>query len=201
MKRIILPVLLLVLASFSTVEFKLSDADRQMAIAELQRSQNRLLGEIEGLSEAQLNYLIGEDAWSIAGCVEHIVASEESFGEMLKGALKTPANPAKRSEVVMSDDEILANITSRENKVKTSADFEPSGKFGAHSATITAFMNKRAEHIEYLKNTEDDLRNHYGELPYGTIDGVQILLSMSSHTERHVKQIEEIKSHPLFPKK
>ncbi|NAS11998.1 DinB family protein [Poritiphilus flavus] len=201
MKRLILPVVLLALASFSTLDMKLSDAERQMAIAELQKSQNMLLSAIEGLSEAQLNYVIGEEAWSIAHCVEHVADSEASFGQMLNGALASPPNPDKRSEVVMTDAEILANIASRENKVKTSAEFEPSGKHGSFSASLKAFQDKRAGHIAYLKNTEDDLRNHYGQLPYGTIDGLQIFLSMSSHTERHVKQIEEIKSHPLFPKK
>ena len=89
-------------------------------------------------------------------------------------------------------------ITSRDQKVKTSEAFEPSGKFGSHVETVKAFVDKRGEHIEYLKTTEDDLRNHYGKLPFGTIDGLQILLFMSGHTERHVAQMEEVMAHTDF---
>jgi hypothetical protein len=36
-------------------------------------------------------------------------------------------------------------------------------------------------------------------LPFGTIDGLQILLFMSGHTERHVAQMEEVMANENFP--
>ncbi|MGB5435929.1 MAG: DinB family protein, partial [Maribacter sp.] len=73
------------------------------------------------------------------------------------------------------------------------------GKFGSYAKTLVAFMTKRAEHIAYMRTTKDDLRNHYAQLPLGMIDGVQILLFMSGHTERHIRQMEEVLAHPDFP--
>ena len=52
----------------------------------------------------------------------------------------------------------------------------------------------------YLKDTADDLRNHYAQSPFGTLDGLQVLLFMSGHTERHVAQMEEVMAHADFPK-
>jgi len=94
----------------------------------------------------------------------------------------------------------MGMITSRDNKVKTQEAFEPSGKFSSHNETVTELLTKRNAHIEYVKTTKDDLRNHSGKLPFGTIDGVQILLFMSGHTERHVAQMKEVMAHLDFPK-
>lgn len=200
MKKLILPLLIVVLTGFTTIEMKLSDTERKAAVEELIKTNERLLKTVEGLSEAQLNFKGSPDSWSIAECVEHLAISETSFGQMLQGALQTPADASKRAEVKMTDQEIMAIITSREKKVKTAEAFEPSGKFGTYAETLKAFEEKRAAHIDYMKHTEDDLRNHYGQLPLGTIDGLQIVLSMSGHTERHVLQMEEVKAHPDFPK-
>jgi len=87
------------------------------------------------------------------------------------------------------------------NKIKTQKPFEPTGKFGSHEATLETFEAKRSANIEFVKNTEDDLRNRVQQLPFGTVDAYQIILFMAAHTERHVRQIEEIINNENFPKK
>ena len=54
--------------------------------------------------------------------------------------------------------------------------------------------------LEYIKSTKDDLRNHYSKMPFGTLDGFQIVIFMTGHTARHTAQIESIKAEPNFPK-
>ena len=200
MKKVIIPILVLALVSFTGFNLKLTEKERTMGVEEMSKTRDRLLSAVEGLSEAQLNFKSSPDSWSIAECVEHLAISENSFGQMLQGAVQTPADPSKRDSVKMSDEKLMGIITSREQKVKTQEPFEPSGKFGNHEETLQAFTSKREEHIEYIKTTEDDLRNHYGQLPFGAIDGYQILMFMSGHTERHVKQIEEVIAHADYPK-
>lgn len=199
MKKIILPIVALVLVSFGVLSPGLTAEEREMAIAELTETQERLTTTVELLSEEQLNFKPTPESWSVAECVEHLAISEGMIGGMLQGALKTPADASKRGSVKMSDDELLEMISSRDQKVKTGEAFEPSGKYGSHAETVKAFVDQRAKHIDYLNATEDDLRNHYGELPFGTIDGLQILLFMSGHTERHVAQMEEVIGHDNFP--
>ena len=199
MKKIIVPFVILALVSFGVIDKGLTDAEREMAVAELTKTRDRLSKTVVELSDEQLNFKPTTESWSIAECVEHLAISENNIGGMLKGALQTPADPSKRDSVQIPDEKLLAIITSRDQKVKTSEAFEPSGKFGSFEETLAEFMAKREKHIAYLNSTEDDLRNHYGQLPFGTIDGLQILLFMSGHTERHVAQMEEIMEHKDFP--
>lgn len=200
MKKIILPIVALALLSFVSINTGLTDDERKMASDYLTQTQYRLANTVKGLSEAQLKFKASPESWSVAECIEHIAISEGMLGGMLQGALKTPANSSLRDSVSMPDKQLIGMISSREQKVKTSESFEPSGKFGTHKETLEAFAVKRREHIKYIKTTEDDLRNHYGKLPFATIDGLQIILFISGHTERHVKQIEEVMAHADFPK-
>jgi nucleoid-associated protein YejK len=120
---------------------------------------------------------------------------------MMEGALKGPATPDKRSEVKMTDEQVVAALESRENKVKTFAPFEPKNTpFKTLDEAITSFKDLRAEHIKYMKTTTEDLRNHMVQMPFGTLDCYQLCLMMTAHTERHRKQIEEVKANPNFPK-
>lgn len=200
MKKVVLAVMALTLVNFGIIDFGLSDKEREMGVAELAKTQKRLKRTVKGLSDAQLNFKPTNESWSVAECVEHLAISEEMIGGMLQGALKTPADPAKRDSVKIGDQDLMAMISNRDQKVKTSEAFEPTGKYGSYKETVDAFRSKRKAHIKYLKTTKDDLRNHYGQLPFGTIDGLQILLFMSGHTERHVRQMEEVMAHADFPK-
>jgi len=65
---------------------------------------------------------------------------------------------------------------------------------------LEEFKIKRAGHIAHIKETKDDLRNPFGELPFGWVDSYQLLIFMSAHTQRHTLQIEEVKANPNFPK-
>jgi len=51
-----------------------------------------------------------------------------------------------------------------------------------------------------MKDTKDDLRNHFAESPLGLMDTYQVLIFLSGHTARHTAQIAELKSNPGFPK-
>ena len=63
-----------------------------------------------------------------------------------------------------------------------------------------AFKKQRLKTIEYIKTTNDDLRNHFWKHRLtGTIDLYQTILLMSAHLERHLAQIEQIKKTAAFP--
>lgn len=199
MKKLKISVLILALVGFSFNDAKLTDAERQMAVEHLSNTRDNLLKDLQGLSEAQLNYKATPESWSVAECVEHIAISENMIGEMVSGAISEMADASKKDEVTITDEELLGMITDRSHKVKTSEAFEPTGKFGSYDATLEAFLTERNEHIDYITNTDDDLRDHYSQLPFGTVDAYQVVLFMSGHTERHTKQIEEVMADPGFP--
>ena len=66
---------------------------------------------------------------------------------------------------------------------------------------IKNFEATRAAEIAYLKDTKDDLRDHFEEHPaFKTLDGYQWLLLNAMHCKRHTLQIEEVKQDPNYPK-
>jgi hypothetical protein len=200
MKKALFSVLVIALMGFGIEEQKLTDAEREFAIAEMTKTHDHFMSALQGLSQEQLDFKSDDTSWSIAECAEHIALSEEMIYGMFQGALETTPDASRRSEVKTSDEALIAMIADRSQKVKTSEAFEPSSKFGSHEATVEAFSSKRKMHMDYVKTTEEDLRNRYQQLPFGTIDAFQVLLFMSGHTERHVLQMEEVKSNPNFPK-
>ena len=201
MKTVIITLSLFTLVAFTSARGGLTKQERAFAAAEMSSSHDHLTIALRNLSEGQLNFKSSSDSWSIAECVEHLATSELAFSEMIQGLLQTPANPANRAEVKISDTDLIAMIKDRSQKVKTQKPFEPTGKFGSYEASLEAFKTKRAANIEFAKTTEADLRNRVQPFPFGSVDAYQILLFMSAHTERHVRQIEEIVVHESFPKK
>lgn len=204
MKKLILLIPAMWLMSFTGTGPGITKAERKAAIESLNKTQDDLLATIEELSVEQLNFKSSPESWSVAECVEHIAISETNLFGMIQGTLKEQADAALKSEIKLTDEQVFAAIVDRTYKVKTQEAFVPSGKFGSHEATIKEFLNKRKANIDYLKDTQDDLRNHFFTFPVealGTVDSYQLFYFMSGHTKRHTLQIEEVMSDPSFPKK
>lgn len=200
----ILLLLLLIPASLlagdrSFAQSGIKDADRDYAYDYLKQSQKRIMKAVKGLNEAQFNFKPSPESWSIAECVEHLAISESLIFSFVQSSLKTEADPSKREEVKMTDDQIIQLITDRSSKIKTGEEFEPKNNFGSYQGSLDEFINRRKNNLKYLKTTRDDLRNHYFDFPFGKADTYQVILFMAGHSVRHAKQIEEILATPSFP--
>ena len=204
MKNSISIMLLLVCSSFTfplnTAE--LSKVDREFIVNYYSESRDNVLKAVKGLSAEQANFKAAEDKWSVNGCIEHIILSENMLWGMVDESLKKPADPSRKSEVKITDANILNGVPDRTNKVKTFDALVPSGKYATLSASSKAFKEMRNGHINFLKKTQEDLRNHYVETQFmGTMESYQMLLFIAAHSNRHLKQIEEVKADANFPKK
>ncbi|EZH75687.1 hypothetical protein ATO12_02540 [Aquimarina atlantica] len=198
MKKKLYLLIALVFIQCSNDTSTLSEKERNFAITQLNTSKETLLSTIDGLSDAQLHFKEDDTSWSIAECTEHITIFVDKVFEILEESLELPANPERRKDVKFSDKELIAHVQDRTNKTKTDEDNEPNNIYGDHDATIKAYKQKLDEHINYLRTTNDDLRNHY--VNFGSVDTYQIFLYMAAHTNRHIAQIIEIKSSVNFPK-
>jgi len=66
---------------------------------------------------------------------------------------------------------------------------------------VNHFVESRSRTINFLQKTED-LRAHAADSPLGKkLDAYQWILFISAHSERHTKQLNEVKADPNFPKK
>ena len=186
--------------SFTTANYELTKKERDDATGYLKETQKALAKEIRGLSENQLKWKPADSVWSITECAEHLALSEKNLFDWAMSTLKTEANLGRRAELKHSDEDIKKIITDRSFRVKTREGFIPTGEFGDAKQTLSVFNERRETLIKYVKETKDDLRNHFADSPFGLVDAYQLIIFLSAHTKRHTLQIEELKANPGFPK-
>lgn len=202
MKSLFLLVGLLTGTSFTLpVKDVITDAERKFALSEFQRTKQKLLDDVKGLSARQLSFKADTSRWSIAQCIEHIALAENLIWQWEQGVISQPAAPEKAAEVKVTDEQLIKGMTDRSHTFKAPEVLQPVGKFPSSDAAIKAFVNRRDSTINYISTTQDDLKNHFAQHPaVGTINAYQLLLFLSGHSERHTLQIEEVKANPGFPK-
>lgn len=164
-------------------------------------TKSNLLKNVEGLSDAQMQFKPAPDRWSVSQCVEHIILAEKELFAMEQQTVKQPANPEKRKNIKITDQDLVKGIVDRSHKAKAQESAVPKGVYSTSAEAIQAFTTQRDGIIDYVKGTSDDLRNHVMEgSPLGSIDTYQFLLFIAGHSARHTKQIEEVKADANFPK-
>ncbi len=180
----------------------LSASERESALNSLQATHDAFLKSIAGLSEKQWGFKPAPDRWSIAEVSEHIAVSESAiFGLVQKQIMMSPANPDKRPEVAGTDEIILTKVPDRSRKAQAPEFLKPTNRWATREELTKAFEDSRKATMDYVRTTNDDLRDHFGPHPMlGSLDAYQWILLISAHSERHTKQIEEVKADPNFPK-
>lgn len=198
--------LLPVIAVASAVHAQtLSQAERDKAVAELEGSRQMFLDATKGLSPAQWNFKSAPDRWSIAECAEHIALSEDFiFGVVMNQVMKTPVDPQKREAVKGKEDVLVKMLQDRSHKATAPEPIDPAKHAPmALDAAVKQFLASRTRTIDYVKTTQDDMRDHFFDHPVpaiGTLDAYQWILLISGHERRHTLQILEVKADPNFPK-
>jgi hypothetical protein len=180
----------------------LSAAEREAALKSLQETRDAFLKSIAGLSEKQWRFKPAPDRWSVAEVSEHIAVAESGIFGMVQGKIMTsPATPEKRAEVAGKDEIIMTRVPDRSHKAQAPEFLKPTGRWATREELTKAFEDSRKATMDYVRTTNDDLRDHFGPHPaFGTLDAYQWILLISTHSERHTKQIEVVKTDPNFPK-
>ena len=201
MKRVFFAAMAFILLSFVIDGDTISKKERKDATDLLRETHGNFLKSLEGLSNTQLNFKASDSSWSVDGNVKHLAGVEQTILTMVEDALKKPANPDKRADIKVSDEQMIKNYVSRANKVKTLASLEPQNiSFASTSEALASLKQNREKAINFVNTTQEDLRNHVIEYPFGSYDCYQSILILGSHMTRHIQQIEEVKSQAGFPK-
>ncbi|MGQ9634647.1 MAG: DinB family protein [Bryobacteraceae bacterium] len=173
----------------------LSELERQRLVAHMQMTESWLADEVAGLSKEQLRFHPARGAWSILEVVEHLVISEPIYWQDFQRAMKTPPSRFKSNA---GDDDILWYGIDRTRREKAIPSEDVKGQLQDLSAGLKALRELRAAMLRYVRSTRDDLRSRI--VPRQGCDAYQWLLLITSHCQRHILQIREIKSNPGFPK-
>jgi len=195
--RVLIPFTLGALA----VAQSLTPSEREKGINYLEQTRNDVIAATKGLSDAQMKFKPAPDRWSIAETLEHITLAEDYlFSNVTQNIMRAQAGPAGR-DTAKVDALILSAVPDRSQKRHAPGPLVPSGRWTT-AEMLAHFEQSRAKTISFLKSTPD-LREHASsDNPFQQpMDAYQWMLFIAAHSERHTKQIEEVKADPKFPKK
>ncbi|HXW04320.1 MAG TPA: DinB family protein [Vicinamibacterales bacterium] len=173
----------------------LEDIDRQRLLAHLEMTESWLKSEISGLSKAQLTFRMSPESWSVMDVVEHLAIAEPQYWQRVHDSMKQPATTEKMEA---TDAAILWYGVDRTNRNRTGEARVPKGKWTDIADSFGEFAKLRATMREYARTTTDDLRSR--KLLDGNMDVYQWFLMISTHAQRHILQIREIKQHAAYPR-
>ncbi len=178
---------------------ELSAADRAAGLAHLEKTRAGVFAAAAGLSEAQLNFKPAPEKWSVAQVLEHIASAEDMLLGLVTGQVLKAPPPDAGTDPKATDEMILKAIPDRSQKRSAPEPLVPTNRYGSSAEALKHFGESRAKTIALMQETPD-LRAHAMESPLGKLDAYQWLLFISAHTERHTKQILEVKADAGFPK-
>ena len=173
----------------------MTQRDREHLVAHLQMTEKWFLDEVSPLSATQWNFRTAPDRWTIAEVVQHLVIAEPSYWKQFQDGVK---QPAQKLDKQATDADVLWYGIDRTRHEKTEPSKDAKGQTLDVRQGLETFQRLHAMMLEYARNTDDDLRAH--AVPEWGVDAYQCLLEISTHTQRHILQIREIKADSRFPK-
>ena len=193
--RTVVMILSLVVAHASPAVAQMKQDERQRLIAHLEMTESWLVSELQGLSDAQLKFKMTPESWSIMDVVEHLAVAEPQYWQRVHDSMKQPPATGKAEA---TDAAILWYGIDRTNRSKTGEARVPTGRWKDIQGSLGEFRKLRATMLEYARTTQEDLRSR--RLLEGNMDVFQWFLMISSHSQRHILQIREIKAHKAYPR-
>jgi hypothetical protein len=178
---------------------EVTQAEKDKALQYLESTKRNIQEATKGLSAAQWNFKQGPDRWSVAQVMEHIAAAEDMLrGLTTEKVMAAPAAPDR--DVKHIDEMVVTMVTDRTHKADAPEPLRPVNRFGSPEEALKHFVESRAQTEEFLRKTPD-LRAHAVDSPLGTkLDAYEWVLFIAAHSERHTKQINEVKADTNFPK-
>ena len=188
--------------------FRLNAADphvtpdeRTKVLNWLAESRQRFLAAIEHVSDAQWKWKPSPERWSVGEVAEHIVKAEAGLFANVKIALATPADAEWERKTRGKTETIEMVMAPRLGKAVAPEPLVPGGKMTRVEAR-EQFEKLRAEIVKFAEETDAPLKEHLRQHPmpmFDPLNAYQWLIYVPLHTERHVKQIAEVKSTTGYP--
>lgn len=184
----------------------LQPSERAHARQYLQHTRDGVVAATGGLSEAQWKFKPAPESWSIAEILEHMVLTQELIlGPVCAQLANAPPAPADH-DAKQVDALIVSAFPDRTSKFKGPEILTPAGRL-TPSEAIERLSANCVRLSEYLESTPG-LRQHAVESrplkaisngKFQAMDGYQWVLAVAAHTERHTRQILEVKADAHFP--
>ncbi|WP_421764601.1 DinB family protein [Ekhidna sp.] len=174
-----------------------TEEDREYLLDNLTRSKEELTKEVQNLTEEQWNFKENPDRWSINQIVEHLAIYELIFMNQISVALQMGEFPQIKK--YPADSLFLGSDPNKNSTTDFTKPFSYSVPFGNNDGidNLTWLTTMRNDSIKFIRTDERNLRLYY--VNFGP-NIHQKCMQIFSHTDRHLKQIKSVKSHPDYPK-
>jgi hypothetical protein len=168
------------------------------------RDREGLLDSVKGLSPGQTDFRPREGSWSIDDVLHHLALAEEASAKLMsifrERAIQSGIgqDPNPEASVLQS---LAAIVAGAEGTMAPAPDrVTPRSKVEAPAALLRLDAARRRT----LQNLQELCPFDCAKLSqrhpfFGELDLYQWLLVSGWHERRHTRQIERIKSDPLFP--
>jgi uncharacterized damage-inducible protein DinB len=178
--------------------------DRARAL--LRDAHQHLLAAVGGLSDEQWHWRAADTHWSALDTVEHLAVVERGTVRFLTDGFSHPeaeAAPPRSAEALDAyDQKIITWMITRDERRTAPERVNPKGRFTSGQEALENLTASRQSIISFADAPTYALEAHTAPHPaVGKIDGIQWLLFLGGHMERHVRQIEEIVAAPNFPRR
>lgn len=197
MKTALLAVALTVAVVSSVFAGPMTPGDRQRLVAHLEMTEAWLDSEINGLSDAQLKFKMMPQSWSVEEVVMHLAIAEPQYWDQFKESLKKPANADFKPQA--TDAQMLWYGIDRTQRTTTGEARVPRDQFPNMKASLASFKKLRTEMMKTAKDSQEDFRGR--QFLTASQDLYQWFLMISTHSQRHIMQIREVRAHKSFPKR
>ena len=177
-----------------SAEPPITDLERRRLVAHLEMTASWLEDEVRGLSTAQATFRPARNSWTILEVLDHLVVVGPIYWKDLQSAKAVSIGRAG----MMNDVDVLWYGIDRTNRETALATEEPSRKLQDVLSGLNSYRTQHARLLQYIRTTKDDLRRRIVERQNS--DAYQWALLTSTHEQRHILQIREIKRDAKFPK-
>lgn len=197
MRQLILATVLAITVPAPSMAGPMIAGERQRLVAHLEMTESWLESETLGLSDAQLKFRMSPDSWSVEEVVMHLAIAEPQYWQSFKESLAGPVQPDFKPQA--TDLAMLWYGIDRTQRTTTGEARVPRGQYPTFKAAHDAFKNLRVEMLKLANESQDDLRAR--QYLTASQDLYQWFLMISTHSQRHILQIREVKAHKNFPKR
>jgi DinB superfamily len=176
--------------------------ERAKTVKYLEESRKEFLAAIDGVTEEQWKWKPAPERWSVGETAEHIVLAEAALFGNVRKAIASPPNPAWEEKTKGKTEFIEQVMAPRLGKAKAPEPIVPSGKMTRAEVRET-FLKQRDDIEKFAKETQIALKEYTAQHPFeifNTLNAYQWLIYVPLHTERHDKQIAEVKATAGYPK-
>jgi len=161
-------------------------------LAQLTTTSDGFLRSVEMVAPDRWSYTPAPEVWSVEQIAEHTTAVFRGVQRLMSEKLL--AQPIPAGAIRVTDDFIVRSMSDRSRRISAPDAVRPRGRWATREEMVATFVESRGLLITWSGQITVDLRE-YGasHMVMGLLDGVQWLLFAAAHTERHTRQILELR--------